>query len=163
MQFAQHFERSILTQPRNEPFLLCLLCAVVLQENIKRIVKEVDVLKGMKESDTGLGKLCQVVTTMCFVCVWSFTSLACHWTFEHLRVAAPSQWDLVADKQMMSEEQPLQVFYGSYIHPCFRSFLPPFITCDVFAFVLPFFGSLAVPKQLAQTPKTLSIFPISSR
>lgn len=26
-------------------------------------------------------------------------------------LAAPSQWDLVSDKQMMQEEQPLQVFY----------------------------------------------------
>lgn len=26
-------------------------------------------------------------------------------------LAAPSQWDLVSDKQMMQEEQPLQVLY----------------------------------------------------
>lgn len=27
-------------------------------------------------------------------------------------LAAPSQWDLVSDKQMMQEEQPLQVLAG---------------------------------------------------
>lgn len=30
-------------------------------------------------------------------------------------LAAPSQWDLVSDKQMMQEEQPLQVFLVDFI------------------------------------------------
>eukprot|EP01116_Phalansterium_solitarium_P021337 TRINITY_DN659_c0_g1_i1.p1 TRINITY_DN659_c0_g1~~TRINITY_DN659_c0_g1_i1.p1 ORF type:complete len:429 (-),score=157.27 TRINITY_DN659_c0_g1_i1:248-1534(-) len=47
------------------------------EDDIKKISKHVDEIRGIKESDTGL--------------------------------ALPSQWDLVADKQMMSEEQPLQV------------------------------------------------------
>eukprot|EP00455_Lapot_gusevi_P049817 TRINITY_DN712_c0_g1_i1.p1 TRINITY_DN712_c0_g1~~TRINITY_DN712_c0_g1_i1.p1 ORF type:complete len:426 (-),score=134.65 TRINITY_DN712_c0_g1_i1:72-1349(-) len=48
-----------------------------LEEDIKKITKAVNELKGIKESDTGL--------------------------------APPSQWDLVADKEMMQSEQPLQV------------------------------------------------------
>jgi len=48
-----------------------------LEEDIKTLVKSVNTLKGIKESDTGL--------------------------------SPPSQWDLVADKQMMQSEQPLQV------------------------------------------------------
>ena len=30
-------------------------------------------------------------------------------------LAAPSQWDLVSDKQMMQEEQPLQVVFPEFI------------------------------------------------
>lgn len=30
-------------------------------------------------------------------------------------LAAPSQWDLVSDKQMMQEEQPLQVWFSSLL------------------------------------------------
>eukprot|EP01083_Nonionella_stella_P147040 463304_1 len=48
-----------------------------IEDEIKELAKEVDKLKGVKESDTGL--------------------------------APPSQWDLVADKQMMQNEQPLTV------------------------------------------------------
>nr|CAD1834909.1 unnamed protein product [Ananas comosus var. bracteatus] len=47
------------------------------EKEIKEMVKKINDLCGIKESDTGL--------------------------------AAPSQWDLVSDKQMMQEEQPLQV------------------------------------------------------
>jgi hypothetical protein len=33
-------------------------------------------------------------------------------------LAAPSQWDLVSDKQMMQEEQPLQAWwFGNYFSP----------------------------------------------
>jgi len=48
-----------------------------VEEDIDKISKNVNNLKGIKESDTGL--------------------------------SAPSQWDLIADKQMMQNEQPLQV------------------------------------------------------
>lgn len=48
-----------------------------LEDDIADLKKKVDVLKGIKESDTGL--------------------------------APPSQWDLISDKQMMQQEQPLQV------------------------------------------------------
>lgn len=48
-----------------------------LEDDINALKKKVDLLKGIKESDTGL--------------------------------APPSQWDLVSDKQMMQQEQPLQV------------------------------------------------------
>jgi len=44
---------------------------------LKKYLKNVNDICGVKESDTGL--------------------------------SPPSQWDLVADKQMMQEEQPLQV------------------------------------------------------
>jgi len=47
------------------------------EDDIARLTKEVNSLKGIKESDTGL--------------------------------APPSMWDLVADKQLMGSEQPLQV------------------------------------------------------
>lgn len=47
------------------------------ETDIKDILKRVNNLTGVKESDTGL--------------------------------APPSRWDLVSDKQMMQEEQPLQV------------------------------------------------------
>lgn len=47
------------------------------EQEIEKLRKAVDVLKGIKESDTGLSQ--------------------------------PSTWDLVADKQMMQGEQPLQV------------------------------------------------------
>lgn len=47
------------------------------EDDIQDLAKNVDKLKGIKESDTGL--------------------------------APPSQWDLVADKQMMQQEQALQV------------------------------------------------------
>uniref|UniRef100_A0A6V7P4C8 1-(5-phosphoribosyl)-5-[(5-phosphoribosylamino)methylideneamino]imidazole-4-carboxamideisomerase n=1 Tax=Ananas comosus var. bracteatus TaxID=296719 RepID=A0A6V7P4C8_ANACO len=47
------------------------------EKEIKEMVKKINDLCGIKESDTGL--------------------------------ATPSQWDLVSDKQMMQEEQPLQV------------------------------------------------------
>lgn len=47
------------------------------EQEIEKLRKNVDVLKGIKESDTGLSQ--------------------------------PSMWDLVADKQMMQGEQPLQV------------------------------------------------------
>jgi 26S proteasome regulatory subunit T1 len=47
------------------------------EADILDLVKQINELKGIKESDTGL--------------------------------APPSQWDLVADKKMMQEEQPLQV------------------------------------------------------
>jgi 26S proteasome regulatory subunit T1 len=47
------------------------------EEDIVRLSKEVNLLKGIKESDTGLSQ--------------------------------PSLWDLVADQQLMSSEQPLQV------------------------------------------------------
>jgi 26S proteasome regulatory subunit T1 len=48
-----------------------------VEEDIKSIMKQVNDVSGIKESDTGL--------------------------------APPSRWDLVSDKQMMQEEQPLQV------------------------------------------------------
>lgn len=48
-----------------------------VEEDIKSLVKKVNDVSGIKESDTGL--------------------------------APPSRWDLVSDKQMMQEEQPLQV------------------------------------------------------
>jgi len=48
-----------------------------IEEDIKALTKKINVLKGIKESDTGL--------------------------------CAPSQWDLVSDKQSMQSEQPLQV------------------------------------------------------
>jgi hypothetical protein len=48
-----------------------------VEEDIKSIMKKVNDVSGIKESDTGL--------------------------------APPSRWDLVSDKQMMQEEQPLQV------------------------------------------------------
>jgi len=47
------------------------------EEDIARLSKDVNLLKGIKESDTGLSQ--------------------------------PSLWDLVADQQLMSSEQPLQV------------------------------------------------------
>lgn len=47
------------------------------EQDVKDVLKRVNDLCGIKESDTGL--------------------------------APPSQWDLVSDKQMMQEEQPLQV------------------------------------------------------
>eukprot|EP00276_Gloeochaete_wittrockiana_P021689 CAMPEP_0184335818 /NCGR_PEP_ID=MMETSP1089-20130417/4318_1 /TAXON_ID=38269 ORGANISM="Gloeochaete wittrockiana, Strain SAG46.84" /NCGR_SAMPLE_ID=MMETSP1089 /ASSEMBLY_ACC=CAM_ASM_000445 /LENGTH=415 /DNA_ID=CAMNT_0026660665 /DNA_START=30 /DNA_END=1273 /DNA_ORIENTATION=+ len=47
------------------------------EDDIKSIVKNINEIRGIKESDTGL--------------------------------ADPSQWDLVGDKQAMTEEQPLQV------------------------------------------------------
>lgn len=47
------------------------------EDDIARLTKEVNLLKGIKESDTGLSQ--------------------------------PSMWDLVADKQLMGSEQPLQV------------------------------------------------------
>lgn len=47
------------------------------EDDIARLTKEVNGLKGIKESDTGLSQ--------------------------------PSMWDLVADKQLMGGEQPLQV------------------------------------------------------
>lgn len=36
-------------------------------------------------------------------------------------LAAPSQWDLVSDKQMMQEEQPLQVWFGLIAHSTIQS------------------------------------------
>lgn len=48
-----------------------------VEDDIKSILKKVNEVSGIKESDTGL--------------------------------APPSRWDLVSDKQMMQEEQPLQV------------------------------------------------------
>lgn len=48
-----------------------------VEDDIKSILKQVNDVSGIKESDTGL--------------------------------APPSRWDLVSDKQMMQEEQPLQV------------------------------------------------------
>ena len=48
-----------------------------LEDDLKSIVKAVNELKGIKESDTGL--------------------------------APPSQWDLVADQQLLQSEHPLQV------------------------------------------------------
>lgn len=49
----------------------------VVEDDIAKLSKEVNALKGIKESDTGL--------------------------------SPPSMWDLVADKQLMASEQPLQV------------------------------------------------------
>jgi 26S proteasome regulatory subunit T1 len=50
-----------------------------VEQDLKDVLKRVNDLCGVKESDTGL--------------------------------APPSRWDLVSDKQMMQEEQPLQVTY----------------------------------------------------
>ncbi len=50
------------------------------EQDLKDILKRVNDVCGVKESDTGL--------------------------------APPSRWDLVSDKQMMQEEQPLQVGGG---------------------------------------------------
>lgn len=47
------------------------------QDDISKLMKNIEATIGIKESDTGL--------------------------------SPPSQWDLVQDKQMMQEEQPLQV------------------------------------------------------
>ncbi len=51
------------------------------EQDLKDILKRVNDVCGVKESDTGL--------------------------------APPSRWDLVSDKQMMQEEQPLQVCPGA--------------------------------------------------
>ncbi|KAG1358869.1 putative 26S proteasome regulatory subunit 7 [Cocos nucifera] len=39
-------------------------------------------------------------------------------------LAAPSQWDLVSDKQMMQEEQPLQIFISSKVARCTKIINP---------------------------------------
>lgn len=61
------------------------------EADLKDIMKRVNDLCGVKESDTGL--------------------------------APPSRWDLVSDKQMMQEEQPLQVHgrHGCMKHGCYLS------------------------------------------
>ena len=42
-------------------------------------------------------------------------------------LTAPSQWDLVSDKQMMQEEQPLQVLLLSFFQ---REYRQKFCICD---------------------------------
>lgn len=65
------------------------------EADVKDILKRVNDLCGIKESDTGL--------------------------------APPSRWDLVSDKQMMQEEQPLQVTRGPALF--LQCFSHPFLLC----------------------------------